>query len=126
MRNFQEKSKFKIFMQSKPTLVILAIILILFAWKVVGIASKLEDTYKNKKIEQQKIIDLKQRKEKLSSDIEKLNTDEGKEEMIRENFGLVKEGEGVVVIVDDKNQLEVLPEKENKGFLSFLKNIFRK
>jgi hypothetical protein len=39
---------------------------------------------------------------------------------------LVKEGEGVVVIVDDKNQPEVLPEKENKGFFSFLKNIFRK
>lgn len=126
MSKFQEKNKFKIFMQSKPVLVMLTVIVFLFAWKVISMSFKLEETYKNKKIEQQKIIDLEKRKEKLSSDIEKLNTDEGKEELIRENFGFVKEGEGVVVVVEDKEQNEIPVVKENKGFFSFLKNIFKK
>jgi len=125
MRKFQEKNKFKNFMRSKPVLVLLTIILIAFVWNIVNLTIKLEDTYKNKKIEQEKISDLENRKAKLSTDIDKLNTDKGKEEAIRENFGMVKEGEQVIVVVDDKNQTTDEPKSENKGFFSFLKNIFK-
>lgn len=125
MRNFQEKNKFKKFMQSKPVLILLFIVVVAFAWKVIGLTGKLQETYKNKKIEEQKISDLENRKEKLISDIEKLGTDKGKEEIIRENFGLVKEGEQVIVIVDDKNQPEIPPQKEKNKFFSFLKNLFK-
>ena len=125
MRNFQEKNKLKKIMQSKPILIILAIIVILFIWNIVGLTGKLQETYKNKKIEQEKISDLEKRKEKLSTDIEKLGTDKGKEEAIRENFGMVKDGEQVIVIVDDKNQAETPEESQNKGFFSFFKNLFK-
>jgi cell division protein FtsB len=125
MRNFQEKNKFKIFMQSKPVLVILAIIVILFAWKIIGLTGKLQDTYKNKKIEQQKISDLEARKAKLTSDIDKLGTDEGKEEAIRDNFGMVKDGENVVVIVDDKKTEDVPKKEESGGIINFFKNLFK-
>jgi cell division protein FtsB len=124
MRNFQQKKGFKYFMRSKPVLILLAIIVTLFAWKVIGLTIKLQETYKNKNIEQTKISDLESRKEDLTSKINKLNTDKGKEEIIRENFGLVKEGENVIVIIDDKNQT-VTPKDENKGFFSFFKNLFR-
>ena len=126
MQNFQEKNKFKNFMRSKPVLFLLTIVVILFIWNIVSLFGKLQETYKNKKIEQQKISDLENRKVKLSSDIDKLGTDKGKEEMIRENFGMVKEGEGVIVVVDDKNQQDISNQKENKGFFSFFKNLFRK
>ena len=53
MRNFQEKNKFKKFMQSKPVLVILALLVFLFAWNIVNLSIKLKETYKNKNIEQQ-------------------------------------------------------------------------
>ena len=125
MRKFQEKNKFKNFMRSKPVLVLLTIILIAFVWNIVNLTIKLEDTYKNKKIEQEKISDLENRKAKLSTDIDKLNTDKGKEEAIRENFGMVKEGEQVIVVVDDKNQTADEPKSENKGFFSFFKNLFK-
>jgi cell division protein FtsB len=123
MRNFQEKNKFKNFMRSKSVLVLLTLVVLIFSWKVVGLAGKLEDTYKNKKIEEQKISDLEDRKAKLTSDINKLGTDKGKEEVIRNNFGMVKDGEGEIVIVDDKNQTQVAPEPQ-KGFFSWLKNLF--
>ena len=110
-------------MQSKPVLILLAVVLVLFAWKVIGLTGKLQETYKNKKIEQEKIADLEARKTKLSSDIEKLGTDKGKEEVIRENFGFVKEGEQVIVVVDEKNKtaIQVQPKK---GFLGWFKNLF--
>src|ERR1035437_9249430 len=123
MRNFQQKKGLKYYMRSKPVLILLAIIVVLFAWKVIGLTIKLQETYKNKNIEQTKISDLESRKEKLTSDINKLNTDKGKEEIIRENFGLVKEGENVIVIVDDKNQTATPPQLQN-SFFSWFKNLF--
>ena len=125
MRNFQEKNKFKKFMQSKPALAILTIVVLLFAWKIIGLTGKLQETYKNKNIEQQKITDLEARKAKLTSDIEKLGTDEGKEEVIRENFGMVKDGENVVVIVDDKNAPEGELKPKTGGIINFFKNLFK-
>jgi cell division protein FtsB len=123
MRNFQQKRGFKYYMQSRPVLILLAIIVILFAWKILGLVNKLQETYKDKKIEEQKISDLEQRKAQLSGDINKLNTDKGKEEVIRNNFGMVKEGEQEIVIVDDKNQT-ASPQPQG-GFFAWLKNLFR-
>ncbi len=124
MRNFQEKKGWKYYLHSKLVLTLLFILLLLFAWNVFGLIGKLEDTYKNRKSEEAKITDLEKRKAQLSSDIEKLNTDKGKEEVIRQNFGLAKEGEQLIVIVDDKNKTASVPQPEN-GFLSWLKNIFK-
>ena len=80
---------------------------------------KMTITGENKKIAENKIKELEQEKEKLSSDIAKLKTDAGIEESIREKFGLAKEGEGVIVIVEDKNKTEVSDIKP-PGFLSSL------
>jgi cell division protein FtsB len=124
MRNFQEKKGLKYFLQLKPVLILLFLIVILFTWNIIGLTKKLQETHKNKKLQEAEISNLEKRKEKLSSDIEKLGTDKGKEEMIRENFGLAKEGENIIVIVEDKNQTKTSAvEKENK-FFSFFKELF--
>lgn len=125
MRNFQEKKGFKRFLQTKPVLMLLFMVVIVFTWNVINLLGKLQETAKNKKNQEEEIYNLQKRKEKLSSDIDKINTEKGKEEIIRENFGLVKEGENVIVIVEDKNKTEVLP-KNNKGIWYFLKNLFIK
>lgn len=44
---------------------------------------------------------LQAREKMLSSEIERLNTEEGTEEEIREKYGLVKPGEEVIVVVDE-------------------------
>lgn len=123
MRNFQEKKGLKRFLQSKPVLILLFILVIVFTLNVISLMGKLKETEKNKKIQEVEINNLQKRKEKLSDDIEKINTEKGKEEMIRENFGLVKEGEGMIIIVEDKNETSDLPESK-KGILYFLKSLF--
>ena len=124
MRNFQEKRRIRHIMQSRLILVFLGVIILVFAWSVIQLVSKAEETAKNKNIAEDKIAELQKGKEKLSSDIAKFQTEKGIEENIREKFGLAKEGENMIVIIEDKN----LPEKEeveSNGFFSFLKNWFK-
>lgn len=111
-------------MQSRPVLVFLGILVLIFAWSVFGFMGKMQITRENRKIAEEKLIELEKQKEKLLFDIAKLKTDEGVEESIRAKFGLVKEGEGVIVIIDDKNP-PVAQEQESGGFFSFFTNLFK-
>lgn len=71
------------------------------------------------------VIELEERKERLSEEIQHLETKEGVEEEIRENFGFAKEGERVVIIVEGE-EVETRGENKNTGFWgSFLKIFFR-
>ena len=85
---------------------------------------KAVETSKNKKMAESKVAELEVEKEKLSSDIARLKTEAGVEENIREKFGLAKEGEALIVVVDDKNKNDGADE-DSGGFFSFLKNLFR-
>ena len=114
-------------MHSKPVLLFLAILLLIFSFGVIGFMGKMQLTIENRKIAENKLISLEKEKEKLSSDVAKLKSQDWVEESIRLKFGLAKEGEGVIVVVDDKNPPEP-PKKDSGGFFSFLffwKNWFK-
>ena len=103
MRNFQKKRNWGKIMQSKPVLILLGILVLFFAWNILGFWNKMRETAKNKKIAEENLVSLQKQKDQLSSEINSLNTEEGKEAFIRENYGLVKQGEGEIVIVDNQN-----------------------
>ncbi len=124
VRNFQNKRGFRNILQSKPVLVFLSILLLVFAWGVFSFMSKMRVTIENRKIVENKVAELEKTKERLSSDIAKLKSQDGVEESIRQKFGLAKEGEGVIVVMDDKNPPEI-EKKESGGFFSWLRNLFR-
>ncbi|MEK7564336.1 MAG: septum formation initiator family protein [Patescibacteria group bacterium] len=63
-------------------------------------------TKENREIAEEQLAQLKNKKQKLSNDIENLNTEEGKETIFRENFGLAKEGENLIIVLDEKNKEE--------------------
>lgn len=84
----------------------------------------MQDTEKNKKIAEEKITTLTSQEQKLTSDINNLNTDQGKEEVFRENFGLAKQGESEIVILDN-NTPPSPPPSFSSGFFGFLKNLFK-
>ncbi len=125
MKNFQKKREIKDYLQSKVFLVFLTIILLLFIWNIIGVIGKLRETSKNRKIAEDKITELTKEKERLNTDIQKLSTEKGVEENIRDKFGLAKQGEGVIIIVDDKNSPANNTENKSTGFLSFFKNLFK-
>jgi len=124
MRNFQQKRVFRNILYSKPVLVFFVILLLIFAWSVIGFMGKMEMTIENRKIAENKVAELEKQKEEFSANIAKLKTDTGIEESIREKFGLAKDGEGEIVIVEDKNPPEAKTSGSG-GFFSFLKNLFK-
>ena len=112
-------------MESKPILITLGIVVLVFAYSVFGLVGKMQETIKNKNIAQAKIADLQKTKDTLSANINQLNTVEGQEESIRNKFGWAKEGEGEIVIVDDKTQPTAATQANSSGFFSFFKNLFK-
>lgn len=125
MKNFQRKIGWRSIIESKPFLVFFAILLLFFAWNVFNFWDKMQETSQNMKIVENKMNALKIQKEKLAAAIESLNTNEGKERLFRENFGLIKEGEGLIVVVEDKNLQEPIKNEPSSGFFSFFKNWFK-
>ncbi|MDR3519294.1 MAG: septum formation initiator family protein [Candidatus Pacebacteria bacterium] len=110
--------------QSKPFLICLGILIVFFAWNIWGLWNKMEETAKNKQVVQNQITALNQQKEKLTADINNLNTDQGKEEIFRENFGLAKAGESEIVVLDN-NAATSTPPPTPSGFVGFFKNLFK-
>src|SRR5688572_2800520 len=125
MRNLERRIRWKGIVESKPILLFLGVLVLVFAWSVIRFSAKLEETGRNKKIAEDKVAALREKKEKLSEDIESLNTDEGKEEFFRENYGLAKEGEQMIVVVEEKKPMEDNDAEASSGFMSFFKNWFR-
>ncbi|MEJ0002072.1 MAG: septum formation initiator family protein [bacterium] len=125
MRNFKKKTGFARIMQSKPVLIFLGIVVLVFAANLVSFLGKLKETARNKEIAQEKIAELEKQKDQLSVEISKLKTDEGVEESIREKFGLVKDGEGMIVVVDDKAVPAESQTADTSKFWTFVKNWFK-
>lgn len=119
MRDFQQKKKWRNMLESWPVLFFLGILLLLFAWGVFGLLFRMHATRENRKLAEVKLAELKEKKEIFSNDVAKLGSETGIEESIREKFPVVKEGEGLIVVVEDKSLSEEL-KKEEKGFFSKL------
>ena len=125
MRNFQEKRGWRKIVESKPFLILFGIVILIFSWNVFGFWNKMQETVKNKNIVEDRVAILKQQKENISSEINNLNTDQGKEKFFRENLGLAKDGEGVTVVVEEKKLPETQKDASPSWFFSFLKNLFK-
>jgi hypothetical protein len=116
MRNFEAKKTWRRILESRPALIVLGIIALVFAWNVLRLAGKMLETAKNKKMAEERVLHLEEQKAKLEKDIQNLNTLDGKERIFRENFGLTKEGEEVIIIIDDKRALKAEALEAKKGF----------
>src|SRR3989338_2402000 len=65
--------------------------------------------------------DLSQRQEQLDADIASLETDSGKEQVLREQYALAARGEGLIVIVDTP---PVAPTRATSSLVDWLKKAF--
>jgi len=126
MKNFKPRRNiWRRLYESNVSLVILFALLVFFSVNIVKLGGKLLDTEEKKRIAEEKVTELKKRKEETTNQIESLKTEKGIEENIREKFGSIKEGEKLIIIVEDKNKI-VEEVKEESTFLQFLKNWFKK
>lgn len=125
MKNFQEKKGLRHLIHSWPVLILLGIALLFFAFAVFRFLVKMQETSKNKKIAEMKVSELQKTKEELSLDIESLKTEQGLEENIREKFGLVKEGEELIIVVDSKENADLNEETQPNWFVSLFNKLFK-
>ena len=63
---------------------------------------------------------LKVRDDYLQGSIAALKTEEGVEAKIREEYGYVRDGEEMVMVINDKSATPVIEEEEEKGFFEKL------
>jgi len=103
MLEFQEKRKIKRFFYSRVVLVCLLILIFLLLKMVWSVYEKQALTKDNLAKTAASFEGLQAREKMLSSSIDKLKTDSGIEQEIREKYGLVKLGEEVIVVVDGED-----------------------
>lgn len=106
------------------TYIILIFLVFLFSYSAIG-------TYKKSKIAQEKtrqveneLRELKDQEEGLQNSLNDMNSPFGIEKSLREKFGIIKDGEKSVIIVDQKEDLEKESEEEKTGVFGFFKRIF--
>ncbi len=125
MSEFKKKNKYALW-HSPLALIVLFCVFVGFAYNMVGLIKKERETSKNRASELNKMDELRKRESKLSADIDKLNTEEGVEESVRDKFQVVKPGEKEVLIVEDQDQATPTEESQEHGFWNFIKRIFGK
>lgn len=124
MRDYGRKGKWRQFAESGPVLAALFAIVGIFAWNVFNFGAKMLETGKNRRLAEEKTESLREEKAKLEGNIARLDTESGVEESIREKFGWGREGEGLIVIIDEERSESEVFEKEG-GFWNFVKNLFK-
>jgi cell division protein FtsB len=125
MMEFQEKIRIRRFIYSKVTLIILLIAIFFISRAVLAVYKKQRMTSENLTKTTTTFESLKLREMMLSSEIESLKTDSGKEDEIRERYGLVKPGEEVIVVVDEGNKEDTDSESTSGGFWQTIKSWFK-
>jgi len=125
MRNFQEKNSIhKRILKSVPFLIVLLIIIIFILINAYELFEKMQETDKDKKLSIEKLDLLENRKNVLEEDINELKTEEGIERIYRENYGLGKEGEELIIILEDKIEIIEKEEVKKDRFFKKILNFF--
>ncbi len=104
MNNYQDRSHTKHFLHSKIVLVIFGVAVLFFAYSVLKFSVKAIETSRNKANAEVKMAELQAQKDRLTKDIDMLKTEGGVEATIREKYGFAKEGEGLIVVVDEQDK----------------------
>lgn len=101
MREYQERRRLKKLLHSRYAIAILAILCLLFANSLWGVYAKYR---KSEDIAARVAADaasLQAREASLQRSIAEMDTPEGREREVRDRFGAVKDGERLIVLIDD-------------------------
>ncbi len=124
MAEFKKKPK-STFWHSPLFLGVLFVILVLFSYNIIDLVAKERETSAKRDRVLDHIETLRQREKSLTDSLDRINTEEGIEEVIREKYQVVKPGEKEVIIVDEQKSDEGMDQTDRThGFWGFVKKIF--
>ena len=101
MKKINTKSFLKKFLETPLALILTIGVLGVFVYSIVSMISKQRIAQEAKEEAQTELSDLYKQKESLEAEIGLLTSDFGREKALREKFGVVQEGENVIVLVED-------------------------
>lgn len=126
----RKKRKTRHFIYSNASIVFLLIITVFLGYQVFELHKKW-NVSEMKRAEAVSALNLRIEEEKsLRERIDEIQTPEGRERAIRERFNVVKEGEGVIYVVEEDQSIgaDIIlnrEEAEKSSFLESLRNFFR-
>ena len=118
--------KSKRVLYSRITLAVLAFFTIAFLYGLFGIVGKSKEASRNKALSSKEYSLLEKQKEDLERNLDKIKTPEGVEENIRDKFQGAKEGEGLIVVVNNESPISIPEGANSKGFFDFFRRLFRR
>ena len=116
MEYLKQRQKTRQKLTSKVTIVALAILLILLIKPTWKIFEKSRESKQNLDQAEVELQALENRKQELVSEIAYLDTDHGRDQEIRSKFGVAREGETMVVIVRNKEEMPAPVPTPEPGF----------
>jgi len=122
MLEFESKRKFKKRLYSKLTLLILIAVFVFVAHGTWGIFQKQRMVSSDLENSEQILEKHSDRKLMLEDRLERINSDVGKEELLRDKYSVAKEGERAVFILDSDEEIEIIDEE--KGFFDRVGSFF--
>lgn len=105
--DFQQKRRINSIIYSKVSILILLIIFLYSIYATFLVYKKKSDSRKELGKIEKEYNDLRLKDSSVSNQIESLKTDIGMEKEIRQKFGVAREDETLVMIVDDKKANQV-------------------
>lgn len=112
------------FLKTRFGLFLSFVVFLILIFGFISIFSKMRVAIKNKKQEQLKLEAYKKEEQLIKKRLEDITSPDGFEKNIRENYGLVKDGEGVVVIIEEKDEeSDVVLENDKFNMRDFLRHI---
>jgi cell division protein FtsB len=129
MFDFHEKRKMKAILYSKGVFVLLILIAVLLSVSVYNRFVVTQDTKIRLNERREDLESLEMRAEVLQTKVDYLESDRGIEEELRNRFDVAKEGERVIVILEDKEkksdnkdpEVDDVKEDESSGLMYLLK-----
>jgi cell division protein FtsB len=110
VRDLQERKRFRNFLNSPVTSVILLIVVAFLVKSNYNIYKKNQIAKINRDESDRKLALLRQKSDHLTDQLKKLETERGVEEELRNKFQITKSGEEVLVVVDEEGEGEVKSE----------------
>ncbi|MCR4283724.1 MAG: septum formation initiator family protein [Parcubacteria group bacterium] len=102
MREFQQRRILRRLMYSNVSIFFLLVIFIFFIFSIADVYNKSREAIKKNEEVSSELNDIKSKKDYFEAEIDRLNTNAGIEDELRDKFQIAKPGERVIIIVDDK------------------------
>ncbi len=123
--DFKRKKNFRRALFSRTTIFIVLSISAVIIWSVINLIPKVQETGQNKREAVNELGRLTTQEETLTLKLDELKTDAGLEAAVREKFRVVKDGEGLIVILNSSDAKAAANGGVGQKLVDFIKNLFK-